>query len=220
MDTMKILLGATVALLLGAVAISWQGMTQGVRDTPKDEIARLKAQVDELRREQDRLQLEKQMQALRTAEPVAPPVTNSERDAMKAELALKEAELRRIQDEKDKAERTAKLVEDENLTFEKRELEKGDGELRRARLISEALLMGRVKEYEDDPNLGGFVTFEVLMPDNVQSGSILAIRRKTGIAGQLKVSEITVEGGIANVLPGFGPVKPEPGDELILPPQY
>lgn len=220
MDTMKILLGATVALLLGAVAISWQGMNQGVRDTPADEIARLKAQVDELRREQDRLQLEKQMQALRTAEPVAPPVTNSEREEMKAELALKEAELQRIQEEKGKAERDAKLADQENLTFEKRELEKGDSELRRARLISEALLMGRVKEFEDDPNLGGFVTFEVLMPDNIQAGSILAIRRKTGIAGQLKVSEITVEGGIANILPGFGPVKPEPGDELILPPQY
>lgn len=220
MDTMKILLGATVALLLGAVAISWQGMNQGVRDTPADEIARLKAQVDELRREQDRLQLEKQMQALRTAEPVVPPVTNSEREEMKAELALKEAELQRIQEEKGKAERDAKLADQENLTFEKRELEKGDSELRRARLISEALLMGRVKEFEDDPNLGGFVTFEVLMPDNIQAGSILAIRRKTGIAGQLKVSEITVEGGIANILPGFGPVKPEPGDELILPPQY
>jgi hypothetical protein len=80
MDTMKILLGATIALLLGAVAISWRDMDHGVQNAPADEIARLKKQVDELRREQDRLALEKQIQATRAAEPVVPPVSNSERD--------------------------------------------------------------------------------------------------------------------------------------------
>ena len=38
MDTMKLLLGATVALLLGALAVSWQGMKQGVADTSPDEL--------------------------------------------------------------------------------------------------------------------------------------------------------------------------------------
>ncbi len=46
------------------------------------------------------------------------------------------------------------------------------------------------------------------------------IRRKTGILGQLKVSDVTAEGAIANPLPGFGPIQPKVGDELILPPQY
>ena len=67
MDTMKLLLGATVALLLGALAVSWQGMNNGVKNTSPDEIARLKKQVAELRKEQDNLQLEKQLQQLRAA---------------------------------------------------------------------------------------------------------------------------------------------------------
>jgi hypothetical protein len=58
------------------------------------------------------------------------------------------------------------------------------------------------------------------MPDQVQTGVTIAIRRKTGILGQLKISDVTAEGAIANPLPGFGPVKPQVGDELILPPQY
>ena len=59
-----------------------------------------------------------------------------------------------------------------------------------------------------------------IMPEQVQTGAIVAIRRKTGILGQLKVSDVTAEGAIANPLPGFGPVQPQVGDELILPPQY
>lgn len=219
MDTMKLLLGATIALLLGAVVLSWQGMKQGVRDTPADEIARLQKQVSELRIEQDRLQMEKQMQQLRAAAPVTPTpapaqtISSAENEQLKARIAEIEAEA-------EKAKRDADTFRDEAGLIGQRDLEKGDTELRRARLIGEALVMGRVKEFAEDPQFGGFVTFEVLMPENVQSGGILAIRRKTGIVGQIKVSEITNEGAIGNPLPGFGNFKPEPGDELILPPQY
>lgn len=219
---MKVLLGATVALLLGAVGLSLHGMRKDVANAPPDELARLKKQIEELRLEQDRLQLEKQMQQLRSSEPslTAPPVSSSEREAMKAEIAAKDAELALIAEEKAKAERDAKTFKEEAGLIGQRNLENGDSELRRARLISEALLMGRVKEYAEDPQTGSFVIFEVLMPEQVQQGSILAVRRKTGVAGQLKVSEISPEGAIANVMPGFGSFKPEPGDELILPPDY
>jgi hypothetical protein len=137
---------------------------------------------------------------------------------MRAELAAKEEALRQMEQEKARAERDANVYREEAGEIGRRELEKSDSELRRARLIKEALLMGRVTEYAEDPQFGSFVTFEVMMPDNVTAGSILAIRRNTGILGQLKVAEVTAEGGIANVMPGFGPVKPEPGDELIIPP--
>ena len=222
MDTMKLLLGATIALLFGALVLSWQGMKQGERNTPPDELARLQKQINELRQEQDRLTREKEYRQLRESEPApaAPPVADAEREAMKAELAAKEAEIAKIAEEKAKAERDADTFRDEAGLIGQRDLEKNDGELRRARLIADALLMGRVKEYAEDPQFGSFVTFEVLMPDNVQPGVILAIRRNTGIIAQLKVSEVTAEGGIANILPGFGNFKPEPGDELILPPQY
>lgn len=224
MDTMKLLLGATVALLLGALAVSWQGMTTGVKNTPPDEITRLKAQVAELRKEQDNLQREKQIQQLRSmAAPTPTPEANAaEIQAMKAQLEAGKAALAELEaeKEKDQAARDAKLAQDEEGLLGQRDLENADTELKRARMIGQALLIGRVKEYVEDAEFGGFITFDILMPEQVQPGVILAIRRKTGILGQLKVSDVSAEGGIANPLPGFGPVQPKVGDELILPPQY
>ena len=215
MDTMKLLLGATIALLLGALAVSWQGMKTGVRNTPSAEIARLESQVRELRAEQDKLQLEKQRQQLiGTA-----PDPDAELNAMKLQLAQQKQALDQI-DQQERDLRDKNVADEEEVLGDQRALESKDVELRRARMISQSLLIGRVKEYVEDPALGGFVTFEVLMPEQVQTGAIMAIRRKTGILGQLKVSDVSAEGAIANPLPGFGPVKPVAGDELILPPQY
>jgi len=220
MDTMKLLLGATVALLLGALAVSWQGMNTGVKNTPRDELARLQKQVDELRAEQDKLALERQLQVLRNAPASVPtPSANAaDIEAMKAQMEAGKAAIQKLEEEK--AKRDAKLADAEEGLGDQRKLENSDTELKRARMISQALLMGRVKEYVEDAQYGGFVTFDVLMPDQVQTGTVLAIRRKTGILGQLKVSDISAEGAIANPLPGFGQIKPQVGDELILPPQY
>ncbi|MCU0778049.1 MAG: hypothetical protein MUF86_10340 [Akkermansiaceae bacterium] len=219
---MKLLLGATIALLLGALAVSWQGMRDGVKNAPADEVARLRKQITELRMEQDKLQLEKQIQQLKASAPVMPATGGSpaEIEEMKAKLAANEAALAQLEAERERAALDAKVAQDEEGLLSQRDLEKGDSELRRARLIGEALLIGRVTEYVEDADYGGFITFQILMPEQVQPGTILAIRRKTGILGQLKVSDVTAEGGIANPLPGFGPVNPQVGDELILPPQY
>jgi hypothetical protein len=218
MDTMKLLLGATVALLLGAFAMSWQGMNRDVKNSPPDEIARLKKQVAELRKEQDQLQLEKQLQQLKTAP--APSASATEIEALKAQLEANKTALQELGSAKNPSQRDAKVAQAEEGLLSQRDLEKGDAELRRARMIGEALLIGRVKEYVADAQYGGFITFEIAMPDQVQVGTILAIRRKTGILGQLKVSDVSAEGGVANPLAGFGPAQPKVGDELILPPQY
>ena len=217
MDTMKLLLGATIALLLGALAVSWQGMKSGVRNSPAEEIARLEKQVKELRAEQDNLRMQRDIQNLRStaADPTAP-ATSADVEALKLQLAQNKQAL----EDAVKEARNKKVADEEELLGDQRNLEGKDPEFKRARMISQALLIGKVKEYVEDAALGGFVTFEVLMPEQVQTGTVLAIRRKTGILGQLKVSDVTVEGAIANPLPGFGPVKPAVGDELILPPQY
>ncbi len=221
MDTMKLLLGATIALLLGALAVSWQGMTTGVKNTSPDEVARLEKQIKELRAEQDNLKMQRDLQLLRS-EPVQAPITNTalELEAMRLQLAQNKRALEEMELLKEAEQRDKKVAQDEEGLLEQRKLEGGDAELRRARMISEALLIGRVQEYVEDAEMGGFVTFEVLMPDQVQTGVTVAIRRKTGILGQLKVSQVEMDGAIANPLPGFGPVKPQVGDELILPPPY
>jgi hypothetical protein len=218
MDTMKLLLGATIALLLGALAVSWQGMNQGVKNAPADEIARLQKQVKELRAEQDNLKMQRDLQLLRSESVQTP--ANSELEAMKLQVEQNKRALEEIELRKEAEVRDQKVAQDEEGLLAQRGLEGKDSELRRARMISDALLVGRIKEYVEDAQYGGFVTFEVLLPEQIQAGVIVAIRRKTGILGQLKVSDITAEGAIANPLPGFGQVKPQVGDELILPPQY
>ena len=219
---MKLLLGATVALLLGALAMSWQGMNNGIKNTSSDELSRLKKQVAELRQEQDNLQLEKHLQQLKASTPTAPTaaVNAAEFEAIKAQAEANKLALDQLVADQGNAKRDAKVAQDEEGLLSQRDLEKGDSELRRARMIGEALLIGRVKEYVEDAQVGGFITFEIAMPEQVQVGTILAIRRKTGILGKLKVSDVTAEGGIANPLPGFGPIQPKAGDEIILPPQY
>jgi hypothetical protein len=221
MDTMKLLLGATVALLLGALVVSWQGMTSGVKNTSPDEMARLKKQIAELRMEQDNLQRERQLQQLKSMPAPAPATTASAEqvEAMRAQLAANNAALAQLELEKQAAQDAKLAIEEEGLLGQ-RDLENADSELKRARMIGQALLIGRISEIVEDAQFGGFMTFDILMPEQVQVGTILAIRRKTGILGQLKVSDVTAEGGIANPLPGFGPVQAQIGDELILPPQY
>jgi hypothetical protein len=217
-DTMKLLLGATVALLLGALAVSWQGMRRGVESASPDEIARLKKQVTELRQEQDKLELERQLQQLKLNAPATPEANAAQIEAVKAEVELNKAKLAQIEADKAESEKTARnarLAQDEEGLLSQRDLEKGDSELRRARLIGEALLIGRVKEFVAE---SGFITFDILMPEQVQNGTVLALRRKTGILGQFTVSDVTPEGGIADLLPGIGRIEPKPGDELILPP--
>jgi hypothetical protein len=224
MDTMKLLLGATIALLLGALAVSWQGMKTSVKQTPRDEMARLEKQIKELRVEQDKLQIERQKQLLQTPSPIELPVnnakTNFEMEAMKLQISENKRALAEIEMQKELDKRDKKVDQDEEGLIAQRGLEGKDSELRRARMISEALLIGRVKEFVEDAQYGGFITFEVIMPEQVQPGVIVAIRRKTGILAQFKVSETSSEGAIANPLPGFSQVAPQIGDELILPPQY
>ena len=165
MDTMKLLLGATVALLLGAIA-------PGVKQSPPDEIARLKAQVAERRKEQDKLQLEKQIQQLKSATAPSPtPAANAaEIEAMKTQLEANQAALAQLEAEKANAARDAKVAQDEEGLLGQRELENADVELKRARMIGQALLIGRVKEFVD-AEFGGCVTFEGLMPEVIEPGN-------------------------------------------------
>ena len=119
-----------------------------------------------------------------------------------------------------KTEKKASTFQDEAALIGQRELEKGDNELRRARLIRDALLIGRVTEYIYDAQVGGVAAIQVLMPELIKAGDILAIRRNTGILGKLKITSVSADGAIGSPMPGFGPVVPEAGDELIIEPQF
>ena len=212
---MKFLLGATAALLLGAIFMSWQGMRQGVESASPEEIAQLRTQIAELRQE-----MEKRGQSTGNSLAAQPPAgLTIEQQLAEAQSKLAEAEAAQAAVAR-QAELDAKLQIEEDGLIAQRMLERKDNDLRRARLISQALLMGKVTDYVDDPQYGGFITFDVMMPEQVQVGSILGIRRNnTGILYRFKVSDVSPEGAIANPVTAIGDIKPQRGDELIFPPR-
>lgn len=211
---MKILLSVTVALLIGALVLSWQGKNRGIANASTEELKRISLQIEELRKDNERLARTPVTQAAPVRTQPAPVAEDpSEVERLKLQLADLEAE-------KAKAQRDAKVAEKEALAIAARDVEKNDSEQRRAGMITRAMLVAKVHEYVDDPAAGGFVTLNVVDAANVKPGSVLAIRRNSGILGQLRVSDVTSEGAIANPMPGFGLNKPQPGDEVIVPPPY
>lgn len=222
MDTIKFLLGATCALLLVAVVASWHNLSKGVREAPEHELERFRKQQAEIRAELDSLKLEKLRMELQATQPAAPPVAPPSVDLEAQRLALEEEKRALAALEKAEAKDDKTLQWQEEGLIEQRNLESRDSELRRARLIAEALLVGKIREHVEDAEFGSFITFDIMAPAEVSldPGTIIAIRRKTGILSQFKIAEISPEGGIANPMPGFGEVKPQIGDELILPPPF
>lgn len=222
MDTLKILLGATVALLLGALAVSYKNLGTPPKPAAKSEQAELLRQIEEIRLEQDRLQMEKQRMMLQqAAAPVPNPVDNAAAiAAAAAEREVMQRQIAELQKEKEKAERDAEVADREAAFVGGKMLEGRDQEARRARMIRDSLVIGRIKEWVEDPQLGGFATVEVIMPDNVQPGTVLCIRRNTGILGRLRVGEMSIEGAIANPVGTFPEARPQAGDELILEPPF
>lgn len=227
MDTIKILLGATVALLFAAVVLSWNNMKRGVENASPEELARVRQQLAELELENQRLATEKELENLRTANPPAAeptrPVQADKMEQLEARLAETEARLAEASTEKEKAERDATVAQKEAGLIAQRDLESRDKELRRARQIRDALLIARIKEYVENEELGSFVVIEIERPDNVQAGSVLGVRRNTGILGQVRVDQVNGNEAIANPVGGTffsGNIDLKPGDELIIPPAF
>ncbi|BCX47358.1 hypothetical protein HAHE_12660 [Haloferula helveola] len=216
MDTLKILLGATMALLLGALVVFTNRMNDGVKEAPKEDVAAMQREIAELRAEMERLDLERQRKMLQevSAQPSgADLVTRDEAEEKAADL---EERLKQLEMEAVEAKADAERAEAEAGFLTERYTESRDKTERRARVINNAMLIATIKEWVDDPNFGGFAILNVQSQDNVQTGSVLAIRRNGGILGKLRVGEVTIEGAVANPISNFSEIKPQAGDELIL----
>lgn len=210
MDTMKFLLGATAALLLGAIVVAWQGMERDKTDPAQaEQMKKLELEIERLKAQNANPQTPPS-----TEQAANPPSQQATMEALQRQLAEQQAA-----DELRKAQEDAELRQAEDGLMAQMKLEQKDAELRRARLIAQALLVGKVTDYVDDPQYGGFITIEMLKPELIQVGSVLGIRRNnTGILYQFKVSDVSPEGAIANPVTAIGDIKPAKGDELIFPP--
>jgi hypothetical protein len=218
MDTLKILLGATVALLLGALAVSYNNQSAPAKPAAKKNDSELLREIEELRLAQDRLQIEKQRMMIQEAAAQAPPIAAPV--AEPSEIAAMKEQIAALEREKEKATRDAETADREAAFVGGKMLEGRDQEARRARMIRDSLVIARIQEWVEDPQYGGFATIEVIMPDNVQPGTVLCVRRNTGILGKLRVGEMSIEGAIANPLGNFPEARPQAGDELILEPPF
>lgn len=225
MDTIKLLLATTTALLLGALVWNWQTQRDQAKDAPAAELARIKRQLEDIKREEAILRSEKQLRDMgvaATATGFTSPASNAQKELEEKAAKLREIEERNaaLQMELEMKEKEVSVAKQEGDLIAQTDLEKNDRELRRARQITQALLMARIMEYHSDPETGDFVTIQLVMPEHVTVDTILSIRRKDGIAGSIKVREIIGGEAVADVLPGAGPFTPQAGDELIVAPLF
>lgn len=215
MDTTKSLLAITAALLLGALLYNWQTVQKEAQSAPMDEISRLKRQIEEMRLEEYKLLTEKKLRQESSfdAHPRPEEVKTLEEKLQKAE-ADKEA----LAQEKERARNEAELARQETNAFAQRQPDNADKSQRRMRQVKDALLMGKVLEFVNDPTIGSFVSIEPLLPEHIHANTILGIRRSGEIIGQVKVRSIESDGAIADLMPSATPFTPLVGDELIIPP--
>lgn len=237
MDTMKLLLGATIALLLGAFVVSMRGTSDTAENAPPEELAKIHRALAEIEAQNALLAQERELRQLRELDtagpgsPVRPSAESEQASAARAQMEelqarLAEMETEReaerierevIERERDRAQRDARVFEEESVVTAQRDLERSDRDMARARRIREESLVARVKEFTPS-EYGDIVVLEVLMPDAVREGYTLAVRRNSGILCNVRISSTSHNEAVGDVIPGPGPATLVPGDELIYPP--
>ncbi|MGB0774401.1 MAG: hypothetical protein ACPG32_05140 [Akkermansiaceae bacterium] len=213
MNVTQILLGTTAAMLLMALLLSFNAMKDGeVGDQRRISYADL---------QNENLRLRAELTSTRTGQPAATPTTPIETPPSVSEQdmeALKEQN-RLLKEKNEEEARKRKQAEDETLAMNKRHVERHSKAAKREKLITQALLMGVVKQVHAPAGTPELVIVETKRP-NVREGTRLAIRRGTGIIGLIEVTRVDGTNCFAEPLlnPG-GVVDVKVGDELILPPQ-
>lgn len=210
MDTIKLLLIVTVAFLVGALALSWKDFRQQVKDTPGAELAEVQRQIEEIQMEQMRLSLEHKRIVHGSPETKAPAADDT---PSMPQMEQPAAEQPQGLDERPELDFPA-FPEDSDPTLSRAP----GGSEERALAIRNAPTVAKISEWITNPQIGSFGTIEIIDSAKVTQGTILHLRRNSGILGKLKVNEISPDGGIIGAVTEFGALKPEVGDELILEP--
>ncbi len=223
MDTIKILLALTTTVLAAALAWSYSQQKDQSSKAPKDELARIEQQLAALAIEEknianekrlrqlgvDVLSLSRQQQQQKEADAQKALLEKQQREAAEAAKALQELEAK----QSDK-----KFQNEEQGIVDLQKVEKTNKDFRNSNLILQALPLARVTSYVDDPEFGNFVLFDIKVENVINVDSKLALRRKDGIAGFVRVTSIEGVEGVADLLPGAGKFTPQVGEDLIMDP--
>ncbi len=210
MNSTTTLLSALALILVIAIVISTGDLTQGQKGS-RAEADRIKAEIsllDQNYRELSQLRAQAQDQE------------EGKMAEIKTRMAEMEAENKQLAAAKEEAEKLASLQEEEAAMAWKKEIEDNTQGDRRAKQIQNALVMARVTEWSAQD---GFAVISLVMPESLQQGTELGVRRNTGIIGKLVLSTIyhNENRGIADALPESflsGEIEVQAGDELIIPP--
>jgi hypothetical protein len=223
MNMMSVLLGATGLLLVAALILSFGSMNRDVKDEPsQQEIAALRSEVEVLRAAEGELRLLRHQKSSSTAILSNPSASNiaeaNSQAALAAENAILKDELEAAKTEAAVQADQVAIYKDEVEVVTQHQVEANDRSQRQARIIKEALLIATVTEWSPGD---GFAVLSVQRHESAQEGTVLAIRRNTGIIGQLKISSLYNDGAVADPIPGTflgGSLDIKPGDQLIIPP--
>jgi len=216
MNITQILLAATAAILLALLGMSYTSMRHG--EAADNRKARAIALI------QEEACYKAELKRLRSGQPITKPVTppTATVTTTPTEEKLKEMEIanKLLREQVLRSEQKAKQAEEETLAMNGAHAEKYDKEARRARLISQAMLMAQVKEVAQQDGIF-VIVLDVKRPQSVHLDTELAIRRGTGIIGRVVVSNIDAGAVFADPVPGSfpgGSIDVKVGDELIIPP--
>ncbi|GAA5497085.1 hypothetical protein SAMN02745181_3716 [Rubritalea squalenifaciens DSM 18772] len=229
MNTMKILIGATFALLLAGLITSYQTMKNNEKSDPRA------AEIEKLEKRLAELEAAKNSNAPLGSnnfsnnqygsggfQPQAVPNPLEQQAATQAaqlQIEKLKQEIAELKNDNEDSVKKADLAEREAQALLENEMDRRQPEMARANRIKQALLMARVEKWYEEEKL---VTILIERPEDVQSGLILAIRRNSGIIGRLQVGTVENNKAVADPIPGsfLGGVDIREGDELIVPPAY
>jgi hypothetical protein len=239
MNTVRILICATFALLIAALVHSYSTKGGGEKS-----LSDLKLELEKVRLEntiRDERAAGNSQQNPETPSinpvltaPVSPPVdfvnpltpVNPEVFSQPGSTDAALAENAKLKAENAKLKKKQALQESENNMLQveagviQNELQiRNKPEEERAAMIAQALVMARVSDYDPE---SGIIVLDLKLPQNLVTGQILGIRRGSagGIIGRIKLGNIASnEVGFADPIPESffdGPVDVKIGDEIIV----
>ena len=214
MNAINFLIAICALIIAAVLAVSFGDMKKGVSNNT-DEKEKLKQELAVL-----------EQISFRDLAPSAPIeevniVDQAEIDKLKMEM--EELKRQQFEQEQEVVTYTPPVVTEEIPIIEEEIIPTIDPSVeerlqRRARIITQALIMGQINQFYPED---GFASMTIINYENVQPGVTLAIRRNTGIVGQVKVTTVESNEAIADILPYTflgGEIDVQPGDELIINP--
>lgn len=217
MNVMNVMIASTFTLLVAGLFISYSNMKNNVVDDPAAlEITRLETREAELEAALIKGKAAQQGFSSESYSSQNPLEQAAYQQSNMNELEKVRAELQELKKERDEIEDKAAEVIEDALANSQAPAPKSN----RSNLINSALVMARITEYDNVNKVAGI---QIERVGNVNTGDTLGIRRNSGIIGRLTIGMIDRDQGIADPLPGSflsGTIDIQPGDELILPPDF